>query len=166
MMDAISKALAEVGAQVLENLAFMYLVPGLEEEQGVEEREVCATVRFEGPFAGCLSIKVPEQTLVEVANNMLGADEDHPCSEEQKFDALGELANVICGNLVASLGKGEDVFNLGKPQVSASGAEAEPVQAQGPASVTRLTLEQGWAELRLVTQGPEAICEEGAVDAG
>ena len=49
-----------------------------------------------------------------IAANMLGVDETP--SESQQDDALGEIINVICGNMLPNISSPEAVFDVGIPQ--------------------------------------------------
>jgi hypothetical protein len=88
---------------------------------------------------------------------MLGEDEDTVLPEQQQHDALGELANVICGNVVQALAGPQPVFRLDSPRI-----DPNPAPGSSPASGQSLTstcisLESGWVELVLcVEDGPGA----------
>jgi hypothetical protein len=80
-----------------------------------------------------------------VATNMLG---EIPTQERQRRDALGEMANVICGNLVPLLGGARGDFQLETPK---PGATERGLCEDGAARVaqTRLTFDEGSLELAL-----------------
>lgn len=98
-------------------------------------------VRFHGATAGRLELRVAQAVLPVIASNMLGNDE--PPAADLQQDALGELANVICGNILPALAGPRAVYRLDPPTPhTATGGE--------PAAAVRLELEDGWAEVRLV----------------
>jgi CheY-specific phosphatase CheX len=149
MKEATEKVLAKVAGEVLEGLAFLSPDPGAM-PQIEPARTATATVRFRGPFSGQLTLTVPHEMLAEIAANMLGLDCGEQCSEQAKADALGELANVICGNLVAAVSAPTEVFDLEKPEVTVvdrceQGEEAQ----QGGGLRTVLAVEDGWVEVAL-----------------
>ena len=76
-------------------------------------KSVSAQVAFSGPFAGRVVLSVDAAMLPALAANMLGMDEPPPPADQ--WDALGELANVLCGNLLPAIAGGEHVFLLEAP---------------------------------------------------
>jgi hypothetical protein len=121
--------------------------------------EAVAGVPFWGPVSGRLEVVAAGGLLPALAANMLG--EDAPPSRETQRDALGEVANVICGNALPAIAGAAAVFRLGPPQVidgapradagrggaskgAGWGAEAEALEA-----AVHLTLDAGRASVRL-----------------
>jgi hypothetical protein len=92
--------------------------------------------------------------LVSLASNMLG--EEGPLAVAKQYDALGEIANVICGNLLPSIMDPQEIFQLGVPEVLAPAASAaqdgEMLVASG-----QLGLEDGRVELQLFTDAAYAV---------
>ena len=105
-----------------------------------------AGVRFDGPFAGELIVLASEDLLPALAANMLGSDGPPPSA--QQLDALGEVANVVCGNLLPAIGGRQQVFRIEPPRVLAGPASTPP--SQGVAATARLVLDEGWADLWLL----------------
>ena len=110
------ETIQDVTARTLEGLALMFLVPA--EQSPEADMAVGAEVAFHGPVEGRLLLAASEGVLCELATNMLGLDADAPPTEHQE-DALRELGNVICGNLLPALYGAEAVFHIDAP-VSAS----------------------------------------------
>ena len=81
--------------------------------------------------------------LPGLAANMLGVDEA-PGSAEQA-DALGELANVLCGNLLPAIAGEQHVFILEAPG---------PGRDEGsPVATTSLTFDSGAVRASLYREG-------------
>lgn len=147
-MEASPEMLAEVAQEIFENLVYISPQPP-DEESEPSLVQVRASVRFQGPFSGTVSLGVSEGLLPELALNMLGVDKVSGDSGKKGRDALGEVTNVLCGNLLARLAGPEPVFDLGVPQVEsvpAAEAEAELPQAPGQTAV-RLEMEGGRLEV-------------------
>ena len=70
-------------------------------------------VAFVGPLRGCLALRVTDDVARACAENMLGAE---PQQIALVRDALGEVANVVCGNLLPELAGRDAVFHLDAPQ--------------------------------------------------
>jgi chemotaxis protein CheY-P-specific phosphatase CheC len=77
------------------------------------EPSVGAVVSFNGPFSGKLLVRVTRNIMPVLSANMLGDDEPPDARMEQ--DAIGEIANVICGNLLPTIAGAEAIFHLESP---------------------------------------------------
>jgi CheY-specific phosphatase CheX len=115
-------------------------------------------VAFDGPLGGTLTLRVSEDVARALAENMLGLDalEDAGAAGDRLLcDALGEVANVICGNVLPELAGRSAVFHLGAPEPVAPGDGDGPADAS--AAVT-LGIDAGHAEVavRVLTPSPVA----------
>jgi len=111
--------LYQVAASTLEALAMMFLVTEDEAPiKGACESDQIVSVSFDGPFSGRLTLRVSESMLIELAANMLGLMDADDTTIDQRHDALRELANVICGNLLPKLAGVDPVFNIHQPELS------------------------------------------------
>jgi CheY-specific phosphatase CheX len=117
----------------------------LEDSQRAQAVDVGVAVDFEGPVTGTLELRVSALVLPGLAINMLGEFETP--SDEVQRDALGEVANVITGNVLPRLAGAKAVFRLHPPRAIGP--------ASGPATaVADVGLDEGRAELRLlITEG-------------
>jgi len=117
MTEQIKETLCHVTGDVLEKLAFIFSFP----EEGSEETDygssVAASVSFAGPFTGTLIMAVSNDTLPELTGNMLGLDDNESTTVEQQHDALKELINVVCGNLLPVISGRQSIFNVNAPQI-------------------------------------------------
>jgi CheY-specific phosphatase CheX len=155
-MNTTEETLAAVGKQVFEAMAFTFEMPGQEAPAGGEAM-LRATVAFNGPVHGALVVNLPQAMLPALVANMLGEDEGAELSEQQQYDGLGELANVICGNIVQALAGPQAVFALDSPWIESTPAPAGPPGSGATVTTARLSLESGWVELVLcVEDGPVA----------
>jgi chemotaxis protein CheY-P-specific phosphatase CheC len=59
------------------------------------------SVRFYGPKSGRLEVRASAEIVPALTANMLGAEE--AVDPQLQRDALGELGNVLCGNVVSSM---------------------------------------------------------------
>jgi len=100
-------------------------------------------VAFAGPCCGALEVRVTADVARSLAENMLGVNDADPALVR---DALGEVANVVCGNLLPDIGGREAVFHLSAP---------EPLDAATPSPtrcelVASLGVDGGRADLALL----------------
>lgn len=151
MNSNLKTVLYKTAALTFDKLGFMFVAPELEEDQKRMTPDKEASVVFEGPFRGRLSVAVCRGLLPVLAANMLG--EDEPPSEQQQRDALGEIANVICGNVLPEVAGAKEVFEIRAPQVQ----QYQPSGGDAAASLvaeTFVALEQGRADVRLYLDTP------------
>lgn len=141
-LAALQATLESAATSTFEDLAFLSVVPWPDDDAGIPPLTYAVRVRFGGMIAGHVDVALAGDVLPEVASNMLGTSR---AAEAMQFDALGELANVICGNTVPVLAGWAAEFPLEAPMPIAADAPAlGPVLAE-----TRLWLEDGWARVRL-----------------
>jgi chemotaxis protein CheY-P-specific phosphatase CheC len=153
MNAAISGILTDVVVDTLAKLAFLFAAP-LEGPAPEGTRELATVrVRFSGPVCGGMQLCLSRPVLAELAANMLGADDGSALSADEQHDALRELINIICGNLLPMIGGGTNEFNIQTPFIPSAGTTAAgefaPVNA-----VSHLSLERGICLVALQLDGP------------
>lgn len=148
MNEALTRELYRAAALTFEQLSFMLPVPDDGEGDGPPAVEIIAAVSFRGPFSGRVLVGAPRAFLPALAANMLGEDEVR--SEVQQLDALAEVANVICGNLLPALVGVEAVFDFEAPQVFESALLSTD---ERPTAEIVITLDEGAARVALHVDG-------------
>jgi hypothetical protein len=141
MTPPLQHPLKRVVISTFEDLALL-LTPG--EDTDVQFRAPlahAARVAFTGPRSGYLELRASDEVTAAAARNMTASDAAGP---ELCFDALAEIANVICGNLVPALGARDAVYRLSAPVR----AHLEPLPPADAA--VQLDLEHGCIDVRLV----------------
>jgi CheY-specific phosphatase CheX len=146
----LTAELQKAASSTFEQLGFLLPETDLSEEQAQAEVMGSCRVRFRGPRSGALEIEVAGDFLLELASNMLGGEE--ASSPEILVDALGEVANVICGNVLPSLAGPEAVFDLSAPE-SALKPLPPSAHAQGPVARAVMGVEEGRAEITIRLYG-------------
>ena len=129
-------------AETVEVLALMSLVPGAESAEDSQAKR-SAHVDFTGPCDGSLVISISQRLLPELAGNMLGEEDCAECTSDQQGDALKELANVICGNILPIVGGAEAIFHVGTPRLAEGQDSAGARQRGASAGGAELFLDQG-----------------------
>lgn len=115
MSNTMVQSLSRMTAATFEDLAMLFPDADLTPEQEAAALDVAVAVEFRGPMTGRLVLRASESILPAVAANMLGEEESKQAPLQR--DALGELANVICGNVLPVIGGAEAVFYLAAPQI-------------------------------------------------
>ncbi|MFC2140278.1 chemotaxis protein CheX [Candidatus Auribacterota bacterium] len=129
-MNALyKKILAEVFNQVLERFAFMFgdsiSKKELSEiETAYRDDLVQSEIFFSGELKGKLSIAVPLEMCVETATNTLGMELEQKNQREAACDAIEELLNITCGQLLIAIAGKKPIFDLSIPTIFPIG-EAE-----------------------------------------
>lgn len=149
--QTFEQTLHRVAEECFGELAFMLIVP---EEFGERPAESAwthaAMVDFTGPFGGQLFVAISDEMLAPLASNMLGLDPGEQAPEGvDPVDALKELLNVICGNLLPALAGDEVVFHIGAPMLLESPTLPESAPGRQFAGQTDLLLDEGQACLKL-----------------
>ncbi len=121
MPESLEAVLVGATQSALEKTAFLFAEPGAPAaaDDDAAHDTVFATVAFSGSHRGAVSISFPANLLPVLAVNVLG-EEEAPDAATQ-LDALGELANIICGNVLPALNP-EGKYSLGSPAVGAAPA--------------------------------------------
>lgn len=146
--------LFQAAALTFEELGFLYAEAELTEAQEEASVEATARVRFTGPMTGQVEVRVAGGILGELAANMLG--QEKPPGPGTQRDALGELTNVICGNLLPALAGYRMVFDLSKPDVRSRSEDVEEAPDWDQATHVKLGLGEGRADVLLFLEGVPA----------
>lgn len=153
MSENINEILYRVGEEVLEKLAFLFSFPADDDDDFEEDGAVSAKVAFTGPFTGSVVMSVSDSALPELAENMLGFEENEETSTEQQYDALKELINVICGNLLPAIAGKQEIFNVEMPIVLNEDESYEKELGTAPLAEARLALDMGQCRVFLYVDG-------------
>lgn len=151
MNKQLDEILQRTAEETFEALAFLLPMP--EPDEPIICATTVVTVRFHGPFDGKLIVMLPQAVLGELTANMLGLDEDDNISIESRHDALKELANVVCGNVLPEIAGTVAVFNVAAPELIDA---ATPTSEEGlsTAAMAEIYLDSGPATLELLVEGP------------
>ncbi len=141
-----------------EELGFMFPLPESEDQERPSQPDAVVCVQFSGHFSGCLVIKAYNGLLAALASNMLG--EFEAPSRQLQHDALKEMANVICGNVLPAVAGAKEVFYLDTPQILED-SSLNTAAPGPPAAEVEIALDQGSVNLILyITQEATALKEE------
>ncbi|TYP00225.1 chemotaxis protein CheX [Geothermobacter ehrlichii] len=103
--------------EIFETMLMAEVSPGQQKDVQPEEfeRDLTSMVGMAGACRGMLAIHCPKPIALAITGALLGIELDDVC--EDVFDAMGEMANMIAGNVKAVLcNKGLDV-SLSIPSV-------------------------------------------------
>jgi CheY-specific phosphatase CheX len=146
MSTQLEQKIYRAAALTFEELGLMLPM----EEEAVDRRQpyVAVCVDFTGPFCGSMVIKACDELLGALAANMLGVSET-PSQDEQR-DALGEVANVMCGNLLPAIAENE-IFHLEAPRLLEN-VDDPPSCNEDPVADVHIILDEGSADVLLFVE--------------
>jgi CheY-specific phosphatase CheX len=145
MKKQIEKVLKEATVSTFEDICFIYQVPELKDIQKNMALEAAAEVKYLGDYTGKLVIETRGGLFSAIAANMLS--NDLPTSRQKK-DALGEIANIICGNIVPSLGRSERGYKIQSPRSLSKDELLKEERQDKPLAEVTLNLNQGRADIK------------------
>jgi hypothetical protein len=146
MSPAKTSTLRETFSDILANLAFMFSddeVPAVLAGESWYE----TAIRYDGPRHGRLRLWCPQSFMTRLAANLLGVDPQEPETDVKGIDAVKELMNILCGQLVTEFHGGDAIFNLSIPECHR--LEAAP-RLGGPDDDDAFTLAVNGSGVRLV----------------
>ena len=155
MNQPLDQVLSATAEETFETLAFMCTIPEEESPPASVAAVARVAVEFDGPFAGQLVVGVSASMLPAVAANMLGLEPGAAPTNKQRQDALKELANVICGNLLPRIAGPKAVFNVRPPIFVVE----DPARRGAQVGTAVLMLDTGVAHIALYVRGdlPAAV---------
>jgi len=145
MTSITHSPLLAAAATTFESLAMLPSSATLSAAEAAAPIAFGVRVDFEGPLRGRLELRVTADVACCVAENMLGLPIALETDATLVRDALGEVANVVCGNVLPELAGRDAVFHLGAPQI----CEAPDVVAPSPELALSLGVDGGRADLTL-----------------
>ena len=86
-------------------------------QANIENRRIVGTVGFAGKAVGSVNIQVNEAFAGTITAAMLGMEEDEIEGDEEVHDVIGELSNMIGGDLKSRLCDGGFVCELSIPSI-------------------------------------------------
>ena len=156
MKIKVEKALNASALKTFEEACFMYPVPDLEDIQEKLPLEAAAEVKYRGDFTGRLLIETRGGLFQAIAVNMLSIQDP---TGEQKTDALGEIANIICGNVIPALGGVSQGYRIEAPKIIPL-SESQNNLLGEPLVWTVINLNQGRADLKFYVDGYYPVPEK------
>ena len=156
MSSTTEQALHRTMVATFEELGLIVPDHELSPKQNAANLDFSVSVSFRGPISGRLVLRASSSVLAELAANMLGVDSANDRATQQ--DALGEVANVICGNFLPKVAGASAVFVLSAPQWQSEIANSsDHCTVKSRAS---LGIEQGRAVAELVLFGESSATAE------
>ncbi len=102
---ALKTAITQSAKEAFETMVFLPIeeIPDQPDNPEPATSLIC-TISFTGPYRGFFSIRSYMQSAERIAKSMLMAEEDQSLEDDEIFDALGEVTNLIIGGVKSRLG--------------------------------------------------------------
>jgi hypothetical protein len=78
-------------------------------------------IDFNGPYSGMICMRILPPLASMLADNMLGEDDEEEDPVSRNNDAMGELLNILCGNLLPLIAGPQEEFALSSPRKISDG---------------------------------------------
>jgi len=99
-ITAVEKNITNCTVETFETMLSMPLTKvGMVTDEGLNDKRLVGAVHFAGEVVGTMSLHVSVAFATLITTAMLGVEESEIDGEEEVKDVLGELANIISGNL-------------------------------------------------------------------
>lgn len=117
MSEQACKTLETVFPEILQQAAFAFGELSVPAELPFPENGLLGRIQFGGTSRGTVELAVPSELAGELAANALGLEPGDELVPEHAHDALRELLNIVCGNLLSAWAGENAVFDLTQPEV-------------------------------------------------
>jgi hypothetical protein len=124
MSTELGDQLYQTASEAFERLATMTPLPLEEAVNANGAFWKAARVDFKGPLVGTFRMRFYGGLSHAVAQALL----EEPPSVQQEEDALKEMANVICGNLLPYIAGPKPLFKMNPPQIEQTPAKKSSSQ--------------------------------------
>ena len=113
----VKEAMTAAIAEVLENTAFMEVLPGEAENQPADDEAVFYTrLPIYKPSPSTVGLVMPQGLALSLAGTMMMKECSMEEDEFEVMDVLSELTNMLAGSLLTHLLPDLDSFELGLPE--------------------------------------------------
>ncbi len=154
-MDYLVDSIAAATADIFQSMLMME-VRALTAEGAdgfVLDESVCAAIQLEGLYRGSIEVLTPAPVALEITGNFLGLPVEQ--IDDDVRDAIGELANMVAGNLKLALSEKGLEIKLSVPETRVLPGYTYAPQACGRAIIVPFDIGKGkfLVTLRLAETG-------------
>jgi chemotaxis protein CheX len=111
----IGQTIIDATQEIFSSMVMMGTTAGtpFERPDGPHNDGVSGVISLEGEYIGLMAIHLPRQSALDVSGSFLDLELEE--IDEDVCDAVGELANMLAGNLKAALDPGGSDIQLSMP---------------------------------------------------
>ena len=148
----INDVLLESAKEIFETMIFMDLesVPEAPEHNS-NDVPLLSCITFKGSLEGCMAICCSTECTNTIARNMLGMEQDEDLTEEDAYDAIGEVSNMIMGCLKRHLAESVGDLEISVPSVVNASELKNNMGGDVLKAAVHISIEgEHWAELSML----------------
>ncbi len=119
--------------------------------QGEESLYVSGQIHFRGVPSGTLQVLLPFSLAHTMAQNFMGLEDE--ASQSQTRDMVGELVNMVCGNLLATLNP-KVSHGLSLPETRLVSQPGEESIGGGEETTIHLDVDGHWIRMQIWLTSP------------
>ena len=146
MLNKQEAELYRAAVLTFEDLCLTLPTESLDERQRAAVPVAAVSLAYKGSTCGRLIVIVSAELLSLLPSNMLALD--GPVARRDQFDALREVANVICGNMLPGVTGSDEAFQISPPE-PVNVADIMAVSTPKPTAEVHIGIDQGRADLLL-----------------
>ena len=151
----LSSLIAESTKEIFSSMVMMEVTEGEPRQKVVTHltHSISGTVGLGGSYKGMIAIHIPEPVALAITTNFLGLEVGEIDDDVQ--DAVGELANMLAGNVKAALSEGGSDIKLSLPSTVFGEEYTFQCMDDGDVFLIPFTCEEGefLVDLRLRAEG-------------
>lgn len=140
----------EIAFKTFETTCYMFPLGEweLDDSEDMEKPDgsIRAIVEFDGATDGGLVISTTPHLLESIAANMLGIEAP---SREVKEGALGEIANIICGNTVPGFAHNNEICYIRPPRIARESENFDEIYKDKASEHVEVILDEGIAHITI-----------------
>lgn len=144
--SSYAEQIKEIAFETFETTCYMFPMEEWELEESDElekpDGSIRAIVEFDGAAEGGMVISTTSHLLDAIAANMLGVEE---ASQEEKEGALGEIANIVCGNTVPSFAHNNEICYIRPPRIAEASENFDEIFEGRSSEHVEVILDEGIA---------------------
>ena len=146
MQNRQEAELFKAAVLTFEDLCLALPTEKLDESQQSAVPVAAVRIGFRGSLCGRLVLMVSSNLLQLLPTNMLALD--GPVSKKDQVDALSEVINVICGNMLPGVSGSDEAFRITPPEII-NVTEVTGPSAEKPNAEVHIGIDDGRADLML-----------------
>lgn len=158
MSNWFKNRILETAVDTFEQNCFMFPLDEseIQDTENAEYRltEVCSVVEFYGAAKGGVKIRTSDDLMTALGANMLGIDCPSP---QKKREALCEVTNIICGNIVPVFSKDSSICYLNPPKIIKYPSHLYDESSNYKVETICIYLDEGMAQIEVYYRSTEEV---------
>lgn len=148
----------EAAVNTFERNCFMFPLDESEVEDVVDAESalanICSVVKFHGAAKGGTKVRTSNELMRALGANMLGIDRPNP---QEKREALCEIANIICGNIVPVFSTESDICYLEPPKIVKCPSCSFEESSNHKSETVCIYMDEGMAQIEVYYESTEEV---------